>query len=80
MQVTDCLQSPRRASSLRTLSILLEMTGQTIPVAMKILLLIKTIQSDMSNYVIVCHSMHEGGDFSAKTLRKRLLKKVNPHI
>ena len=54
MQVTDCVQSPTRASSLRALSILLELIGQTIPMVMKISLLIKTIKPDMSKYVIVC--------------------------
>ena len=54
MQVTDYVQSPTRASSLRALSILLELIGLTIPMVMKISLLIKTMQPDMSKYVIVC--------------------------
>ena len=44
-----------------------ELTGQTIPVVIRISLLIKTIRPDQSSL----NSMHEGDGFSAKTLWKK---------
>ena len=47
-----------------------ELTGQTIPIAMIISLLIKTLWPDLSNHEY--SSMHERDGFSAKTLGKSL--------
>ena len=44
-----------------------ELTGQTIPVIMRISLLIDTIRPDHS----ILKSMHEGDSVSTKTLRKK---------
>ena len=46
-----------------------ELTGQTIPVPIRISLLIKTFNYSVSHFL---NSMHEGACFSAKTLGKTL--------
>ena len=83
MQVTDYVQSPTRASSLRALSILLELIGLTIPMVMKISLLIKTIQPHMSKYVIVCMKeviFQQNSQKKLITLSKWLVRPASSHF